>query len=452
MGISFDREVRIAGYRPAVFKDALRGFMRTQSPGNFIDLKSVFPLRRDGAIVFEECLDRGLIEFKKEVVISEKGETVARGKVTRRTPRVRAQTVLDDFLRRVDQLNNDPDAVRYVEQVWIFGSLMRGEETVGDIDQALETKRRPQYLADYAGMKRHLKELLSRGDDVPAARGLLWSAETWVTGRTLYGTRRHPLLAGVQSDVSDLAHLGVPCRLIYVRTRGGRVNDPILPRHPQSNGRHNDLAPPAEIPDLTPNDIRPMDGRWVAGYSDWGGVSPYDVFRGWTDDAHKLFPDYPDGLRVVGDGCDLRNYPWVPKCLKASGVDGREVIALVNATAFSGTSVALQRRIEKDSTTWTLNAWFENLELYRSRKRIDLSTLPAMAAAAALILAVDAERMLRRAAEESAALSIQIRIRHGLDKDMNEYLVEAVHDHLQTRAIRIEPESWSGPPVSVVRA
>jgi hypothetical protein len=27
-----------------------------------IDLQTVFPLRRDDAIVFEECLDRGLID------------------------------------------------------------------------------------------------------------------------------------------------------------------------------------------------------------------------------------------------------------------------------------------------------------------------------------------------------------------------------------------------------
>jgi hypothetical protein len=74
MGVSFDREVRIAGYGPAVFKDPLRGFMRTRSPGDLIDLKSVFPLRRDGATVFEECLDRGLIEFKGEAAISEKGD------------------------------------------------------------------------------------------------------------------------------------------------------------------------------------------------------------------------------------------------------------------------------------------------------------------------------------------------------------------------------------------
>lgn len=64
MGISFDKDMRIAGYRPATFKNALRGFERTRSPGSMIDLKSVFPQRRDGAIVFEECLDRRLIEAR----------------------------------------------------------------------------------------------------------------------------------------------------------------------------------------------------------------------------------------------------------------------------------------------------------------------------------------------------------------------------------------------------
>jgi predicted nucleotidyltransferase len=452
MSISFDRDVRIAGYRPAVFKDALRGFMRTLSPGNLIDLKSTFPLRRDGAIVFEECLDRGLIELKDGLTVSDKGETVVRGKVTRRTPLAQAQMVLDDFLQRVDTLNHDPDAVRYVEQVWAFGSLLRGEHTVGDIDLALETKRRPEYLADYARMERHLRELLSRRDDVPATRGLTWSAETWVTERALYGARRHQLLAGVQSDVSDLADLGVACRLIYDRARGGRVDDPVLPRHPQSNGRQNDLAPPAEMPDLTPKDICPMDARWVAGFSTWGGVSPYDIFRGWTDDAYKLFSHYPDGLRIVGDSHDLGSYPWVPKRLKRGNLDGREAIALINSTSFRGISVVLRRRIEKRPTIWSLRAWFEDLELYRSRKRVDLSTLPDTVAAAALILAVDAERMLRRAAEDPAEPRIQICIAHDLNEDVNTYLVDPLYSHLETRAIRIEPESWNGPPVSIVFA
>jgi hypothetical protein len=116
------------------------------------------------------------------------------------------------------------------------------------------------------------------------------------------------------------------------------------------------------------------------------------------------------------------------------------------------TSLVLRRRVEKGSENWTLHAWFENLELYRSRKRVDLSTLPDLAAAAALILAVDAERMLRRAAEESARAAIQIRVRRELDKDMNAHFIDVVQEHLQTPTIRIEPEEWSGPPVSIVRS
>jgi hypothetical protein len=37
---------------------------------------------------------------------------------------------------------------------------------------------------------------------------------------------------------------------------------------------------------------------------------------GWTDEAHKLFPHYPDKLRVVDNGRTLNGYPWIPKHLK----------------------------------------------------------------------------------------------------------------------------------------
>lgn len=206
------------------------------------------------------------------------------------------------------------------------------------------------------------------------------------------------------------------------------------------------------MPDFAPNDLRPMDGRWVAGFSQWGDVSPYDIFRGWTDEAHKLFPHYPEGLRIVGDGHELGSYPWVPPCLKVGDFDGREAIVLINATPFRGTSVVLRRRVEKDPENWTLHAWFEHLEFYRSRRRVDLSTLPDLAAAVALILAVDAERMLRRAAEGPVGLRIQVRISRKLDEDMNAQFIDAVHNHLQTRTIRIEPEEWAGPLVSVLCA
>lgn len=452
MGINFDRDMQIAGYRPAVFKDALSGFMRTRSVGNMIDLKSVFPLRRDGAIVFEECLDRGLIApTDGDFEIIEAGKVIARAKAVRRTPLAQAKAQLEDFLRRVDKLNHDPNAVRYVDQVWLFGSLMRGEETVGDIDLALQTTRRPEYMQDYEAMTRHLNNVLSRHDDVPTTRNPFWSGETWLTERSLYGRRRHPLLAGIHDGLDQLVGLSVPCQLIYDRGRGGRISDPVLSRHPQSAGRRDDVEPPADMPDLSPRDLRPMDARWVAGFSKWGGVSPYDIFRGWTDDAHKIFPHYPEGLRVFGDDHEPRGDRWTPKRLKGDVLDGREAIALVNATPYSGSSIVLRRHLTKTPTSWTLHAWFEDLELYRSRKRVDLSTLPDIAGAAALIIAVDAERMLRRLAEESPNTPLQVKLaRRDLGDDVSTGLFETVRNYLQSRAVRIEPDGWKGPPASIV--
>lgn len=109
MGITFERDLQIAGYRPSVVKNALRGFMRTHSPGNIVDLKSIFCLRRDGAIVFEECLDRGLILLDGDdgFKITDKGEALIRGKAKPRTQLAQAQALLDDFLQRVDQLNSE---------------------------------------------------------------------------------------------------------------------------------------------------------------------------------------------------------------------------------------------------------------------------------------------------------------------------------------------------------
>jgi hypothetical protein len=435
--------MRIADYAPAMFKNALRGFLRTGSPGNLIDLRAVFPLRRDGAIVFEECLDRGLIDAET-LEITENGKTIARAKVQHRTPISKAQTLLGDFLRRVDALNHDPRGVHYVEQVWLFGSLMRGGETVGDIDLALETSRRPQYADDHDGRRRRLDEIVTSHPNRPEDLRYPWSQETWVMNRALYGARRHPLLAGVQDSTQDLASLGVPCRLVYDRKRGGRVDDPIIPRHPQSNGRHNDIEPPAEMPDLTPRLIRPMDARWVAGFWNVGTVSPYDIFRDWNDDAHRLFPRYPEGLRVLGDDHDLRA-SWAPERLKAKGLDGREAIALVDVTPRSGVSIVLNRRIEISTTSWTLCASFSDLEAQGRRKRLDPLALSEITATAALILAVDVERMLRRAAESSPSPTVRIRFEEdGASDRVIQDFIEPTRDLLVDRAIWIEPPGWRG--------
>lgn len=231
-----------------------------------IDLRSIFPLRRDGAIVFEECFDRGLIG-PETLKITANGEILVGAKAMRRTPIAKAKTLLQDFLNRVDALNHDSQAVHYVNQVWLFGSLMREEATVGDIDLAIETERRPEFANNHDALQNQLKVFADGYSGYP------WQLEDRILNRMLFGARRHPLLAGVQTNTRDLASLAVPCRLIYERARGGNIDDPILPHHPNSAGRAEGLTSSAEMPDLTPAPVRPMDARWVAGFESRGDVS-----------------------------------------------------------------------------------------------------------------------------------------------------------------------------------
>lgn len=193
-----------------------------------------------------------------------------------------------------------------------------------------------------------------------------------------------------------------------------------------------------------------MDGRWIAAFSSSGDVSPYDIFRGWTDDAHLVFPRYPQGLRVLGHDHDLRHYPWTPKSLRQADLDGRGRVALVNATEWTGISFIFHRRIEAEATAWNLRAHFSDLELHRARKRVDAGTLPDIAAAAALIIAADGERMLRRAREVSMTPQINIIVDDsGLSDEIVSGLIAPLRHLLEARLIRIEPVDWKGEPAVV---
>ncbi|MET0363557.1 MAG: nucleotidyltransferase domain-containing protein, partial [Sphingobium sp.] len=230
-----------------------------------IDLKSVFPQRRDGALVYEECLDRGLIDPDARELTS-KGLIVARAKVLTRTPYAKARSILMDVLDSADRLNADPDAISNISQIWLFGSFMRGENTVGDIDLALVPVRAPAFSDNFEGLIEQAKRRIAQLPDAPSQWAYPWDRVDWLFRRAIFGARRHPLLAGAQTGTTDLASLGVPCQLIYDQVRGGRVDDPILPMHPESKGRDASMEPPPSMPDFHPVSLRPMDARWLAGH------------------------------------------------------------------------------------------------------------------------------------------------------------------------------------------
>lgn len=94
-----------------------------------------------------------------------------------------------------------------------------------------------------------------------------------------------------------------------------------------------------------------------------------------------------------------------------------------------------------------LRASFSDLLLHRSRKYIDLATLPEMVSAVSLVLAVDAERVLRRSIDRDMPVKLTIQIVAGdLPDDIRDYFIEEIVETLAKRTIAIEP---AGVPASV---
>lgn len=92
-----------------------------------------------------------------------------------------------------------------------------------------------------------------------------------------------------------------------------------------------------------------------------------------------------------------------------------------------------------------LRASFSDLALRRSRKYVDLASLPDMVAAVSLILAVDAERILRRATEADSLPKVTIQISQGdLPEDMRDHFAQEIADMLTRRAVAIEPKGEGG--------
>ena len=60
-----------------------------------------------------------------------------------RLNRAKADKLLSDFLRSVEEVNTRPDLLHWVTEVRVFGSYLTNSDDLGEIDLAIKKEQRP---------------------------------------------------------------------------------------------------------------------------------------------------------------------------------------------------------------------------------------------------------------------------------------------------------------------
>jgi hypothetical protein len=72
-----------------------------------------------------------------------KGKAMRAARLVPRINRAKADKLLADFLRSVEEVNAHPDLLHWVTEVRVFGSYLTDSDDLGDIEIAIKKERRP---------------------------------------------------------------------------------------------------------------------------------------------------------------------------------------------------------------------------------------------------------------------------------------------------------------------
>jgi len=107
-----------------------------------------------GYIVEEEKRYPDEPQFYK---LTKSGEEFARASGAKRLKRETAAKTLEGFMSRVAEVNDDPRFLVRITRAVVYGSYVRGEETVGDLDLAVEYESKLTGKEQKEGFKKHFK-------------------------------------------------------------------------------------------------------------------------------------------------------------------------------------------------------------------------------------------------------------------------------------------------------
>lgn len=124
-------------------------------------------------------------------------------------------------------------------EVWLFGSYMRREAFVGDIDVGVGLSYVGSYRDFYAACA-------ERYGHTPWHQACVRNRDRWLlttyASRVVFGDRRPSVFDGVEFDLSQ-ADAGMPVQCVYTPAQGWNAG-PVLAHHPDARGP---LAPRTPI-------------------------------------------------------------------------------------------------------------------------------------------------------------------------------------------------------------
>jgi predicted nucleotidyltransferase len=136
-----DPKGTVAG-RPALLVRRTLRQLRTRLPWGLGELESAASVEAgEGRALIKALLAEGLIETagRNAWKVTQAGQTLSSATAAKRVTRATAQKALQQFLGRVEQVNNDPYFLGKVTRVVLFGSMLKPEvERLSDVDLAVE--------------------------------------------------------------------------------------------------------------------------------------------------------------------------------------------------------------------------------------------------------------------------------------------------------------------------
>ncbi len=277
MSITFPRKFTIGGVPVTNIKEGLKTLSRTGDPGSFVGLRSVFPTLIHGSHALEIAGLLGLLDGERSD-LTPTGRAVAHSRSVVKTELTKARAVLDQLLERFEAINADPDRLISINRVYLYGSVMRGDPLVGDIDLEIEASRGPAYANDFQGYLRDCRSFVRRfaSNDVPP----VYMAESdKAMDHLVFGQRRAPILKGVVINGRNISTIPAPCQLIYTIQNSINRDAAILTTHPDYDPT---IETSHENPHLASIDVpkfgipAPVDARFLAKFQRSGRVVAHD--------------------------------------------------------------------------------------------------------------------------------------------------------------------------------